>query len=173
MVADWEGVGKKAIRRHRQCAMVGRVYIIVGEYAGVEYYRVALMQKLRGGDKDCLRDYVYPCGGTAEERSRETILAEVTRESAELAVGKKQMVFSRGQKEAITALVQMEGLFAGLKGPPRSSKGLLAPVAARSQKLKVCMDEGQHIDAGRRNIARSHGCVTNSFHVTAECLDTL
>ena len=35
MVADWEGVGKKAIRLHRQCALVGSVYIIVGEYAGV------------------------------------------------------------------------------------------------------------------------------------------
>ena len=37
MVAAWEGIGKTAIRLHRQCSIVGKVFIIVGEYAGVEY----------------------------------------------------------------------------------------------------------------------------------------
>ena len=49
--------------------------------------------KLRAREEDCLWDYVYPHGGTAEECSRETILAEVTWGSAEQAVSKKQIVF--------------------------------------------------------------------------------
>ena len=66
-----------------------------------------------------------PHGDTAEARSRTTIVAEVTWQSAEQAVSKKQIVFSRDQREAITALVQMDGLVTGLKGPPGSSKSLI------------------------------------------------
>ena len=83
------------------------------------------MQKLRLREEDCLWDYVYPHGDTAEARSRTTMVAEVTWQSAEQAVSKKQIFFSRDQREAITALVQMDGLVTGLKGPPGSSKSLI------------------------------------------------
>ena len=65
MVASWEGVGKKAFRLHRKSGIVGPVYVIVGEYAGVEYYSVALLQRVRYREEECLRDYVHPHGGVS------------------------------------------------------------------------------------------------------------
>ena len=101
------------------------MYILVGEYAGVEYYSIALLQKLRGREEDCLWDYVYPHGGRVEPRPRSSIVANVTWESAQEALSAKGIVFSKDQREAITGLVQAEGLVTSLQGPPGSSKSLI------------------------------------------------
>ena len=65
MVASWEGVGKTAFRLHRKSGIVGSVYVIVGEYAGVEHYSVALLQRVKHHEEECLRDYVHPHGGVS------------------------------------------------------------------------------------------------------------
>ena len=65
MVASWEGIGKTAFKLLRKSGIVGPVYVIIGEYASVEYYSVALLQRVKYREEECLRDYVHPHGGVS------------------------------------------------------------------------------------------------------------
>ena len=72
-----------------------------------------------------MRDYVHPHGGVSSTPVQQYNNITVTWQDAENAVRERSIKFAKDQKDALTALASMPGLFTCLQGPPGTSMSLI------------------------------------------------
>ena len=126
--------------------MLEKMFLIVGEYAGIEFYGAALLQRMKYSEELCLTDFVYPHGQPEEkpnmkgkerkkfeeekkasDETRKEILAAtlVPVEKVRKVLASKNITLPKDQERAVVALGRMTGLFTGLKGPPGAAKSMI------------------------------------------------